>query len=350
MNIITTFFKKHISEIAYQLFVAIFAFLFFAYSQEVYEIQSFQGYQLPHELAFFLNYFIASITINYLLIPKFLNTNKHLLFISLFTLTIGFVILIDEYFLEKLYFPDTRGTYFPGILFSLLETLPLILLMVSFKIFWDFRKKQNEVKKLELHVKESELQFLKLQINPHFLFNNLNNLYSYSLENSPKTSTIIIELSSVLRYILYDCKADFVPLHKELDHLKNFTELNKLQIEERGVISYEENIGSSKFEIAPLILVVFIENAFKHSMLNQSGDISITINVNVSIDGVLSFICKNNYIPFHTKTNLQSGIGLVNVKKRLELMYHDKYQLELKENENTYEVHLSMQLKPSKNA
>ncbi|WP_408028873.1 sensor histidine kinase [Tenacibaculum xiamenense] len=350
MNKIASFFKNHISEIGYQTLVTVFAFLFFAYSQEAYEIESSQSYLLSHELAFFLNYLFGAMVINYLLVPKFLNTNKYIWFIITFILIIGFIILIDEYFLEKIYFPDTRGTYFPGVLFSLLETSPIIILMSSFKVFWDFRKKQNEVKRLELHVKESELQFLKLQINPHFLFNNLNNLYSYSLENSPKTSTIILELSSVLRYILYDCKENFVPLIKELDHLKNFTELNKLQIEERGIISYNENIESSKFEIAPLILVVFIENAFKHSMSNQSGNITISIDVNVSSSGFLNFSCKNNHVPFPKKSDLQSGIGLENVKKRLELLYQNRYDLTLDEKENTYEVNLSIQLKSLHNA
>lgn len=129
-------------------------------------------------------------------------------------------------------------------------------------------------------VKDSELQFLKSQINPHFLFNNLNNLYSHAIENSPKTPSIIIELSSVLRYMLYDCKENYVSLEKEISHLKNFTELYKLQIEHRGNIQFKtDTFENSKFKIAPLILMVFIENAFKHSTSNQSDNIHITINV-----------------------------------------------------------------------
>lgn len=124
-------------------------------------------------------------------------------------------------------------------------------MIVAFKLAWDASVKQREVNELKDLIKESELQFLKSQINPHFLFNNLNNLYSYALDNSPKTPSIILELSSVLRYMLYDCKENFVPLAKEIKHLKNFTALNELQIEDRGSVRFEtENLGGN-YTIAP---------------------------------------------------------------------------------------------------
>jgi Putative regulator of cell autolysis len=119
--------------------------------------------------------------------------------------------------------------------------------------------------KLENSVKESELQFLKYQINPHFLFNNMNNLYAHAIENSSKTPEIILEFSAVLRYMLYECKARFVALEKEIEQLKNYINLNTLQIEGSGKVDYTINGMESGFQIAPLILMVFIENAFKHS-------------------------------------------------------------------------------------
>src|SRR5690606_25564746 len=113
---------------------------------------------------------------------------------------------VDEYFLERVYFPEIRGTYFPGVAFTIIETLPLILIFVLFKLAWDFNRKQRELDRLKSLVQESEIKFLKSQVNPHFLFNNLNNLYAKALKQSPKTPEIILELSSVLRFMLYDSK------------------------------------------------------------------------------------------------------------------------------------------------
>lgn len=109
-------------------------------------------------------------------------------------------------------------------------------------------------------VAESRMQFLKSQINPHFLFNNLNNLYAYALENSPKTPKIILELSALLRYMLYDCQADYVPLAKEIKCLNDFINLQELQIENRGTIEFNISGKAENQLVAPLILIVFIEN------------------------------------------------------------------------------------------
>lgn len=147
--------------------------------------------------------------------------------------------------------------------------------------------------------------------------------------------------------MLYDCKEKFVALTKEIEHLKNFTKLNQLQIEERGKVSFNtENIRAG-YVIAPLILTVFIENAFKHSTASQSRDIIIDIAVDVSDTGELDFKCKNSFRPVTNTDNLSKGIGLENVRKRLQLLYPNAHQLEIRDDENVYSVHLRMQLKPS---
>jgi len=181
------------------------------------------------------------------------------------------------------------------------------------------------------------------------LFNNLNNLYSYSIENSPKTPSIILELSSVLRYMLYDCKEDYVCLVKEIQHLKNFTALNELQVEHRGEIQFKHsNDIPTHFNIAPLILNVFIENAFKHSTNSQSDNIKININIIIDEKGFVKFICKNNFLPLNNDKYLSKGIGLENVKKRLNLLYPNDHTLSINETHNSYEVILLMNLKSTK--
>ncbi|EAR12951.1 putative two-component system sensor but no kinase domain [Polaribacter irgensii 23-P] len=339
------FIKKNCKEIVFQSVVTFFLYLVYAINQEAYSAFTDTAQKfIPYKISFFANYMFAAYCINYVLLPKLLFKGKRFYFMGSVVVLIIAVILIDEFFLEQIYFPKTRGAYFPGILFSLVETLPIIILFVGCKFAWDFDTKKREVERLKLFVKESELQFLKSQLNPHFLFNNLNNLYAYALQESPKTPSIILELSAVLRYMLYDCKADYVALHKEIDHLKSFIALYELQIGSRGVIAVSFNNLSSGYSIAPLILMVFIENAFKHSTSSQSVDLKITVDMAVSKEGVLTFSCKNDYLDSSNTDNLAQGIGLENVQKRLNLLYPEKFNLEITDINNRFEVGLNMNL------
>lgn len=327
----------------FQLILHILVFIFYSFDKDHPQIGG-------HHFTFFLNYALAAFLINYWLLPRFFYRKNYLQFVLLLLLLIGMVIFVEERVLEPIYFPGQRADSFPGVFFTTVQVLPVITILVGFKFAWDAIGKQREVDQLKAAVQESELQFLKSQINPHFLFNNLNNLYSYAIENSPKTPTIILELSGVLRYMLYECRARYVPLHKELDQLENFTQLNQLQIEERGVVNFKRHDIPGGYEIAPLILIVFIENAFKHSQASQSENIYIDIEIRVSEAGSLDFYCKNNFQPTTNTQNLAQGIGLENVRKRLELVYPNAYQLEIREQENLYDVHLNIQLKKSKPA
>ncbi|MCB4798947.1 sensor histidine kinase [Neotamlana laminarinivorans] len=348
LKIVVSFFKKHSKELLFQVVILCVLFIFYTYTQRVgIHEDTFLNKIIPYEIVFFANYIIGAYVISYFLIPRLYTKNKFFkLFLSLLIL-LSIIILIDEFVLEKLYFPTTRGTYFPGIIFTLVETLPVILLFVGFKFAWDYNEKQREVEVLKSLVQESELQFLKSQINPHFLFNNLNNLYAYAIESSNKTPKIILELSSVLRYMLYDCKENFVLLEKEILHLKNFTELYKLQIEHRGIINFKADNLPNNFTIAPLILMVFIENAFKHSIASQTEDIEIWVTINVDHTGALKFSCKNRFSAITNTNNLAKGIGLVNVKKRLELLYKNNYKLNITTTNNLYDVELVMKLNPA---
>ncbi|KKN56577.1 hypothetical protein LCGC14_0570890 [marine sediment metagenome] len=321
----------------FQLLLHIVLFLFFSFDRNQPQIHEFK-------VVAFLNYALGALVINYVLLPHFFYRKKYLQFFFYVAIMVGLLIAVEELVLERIYYPDTRGKHFPGVVYSLLDVLPVITILAGFKFAWDASTKQREVEQLRSSVKESELQFLKSQINPHFLFNNLNNLYSYAIDNSPKTPSIILELSSVLRYMLYDCKEDYVALPKELEHLKNFTQLNELQIEERGTVTFHtKNIGEG-YRIAPLILSVFVENAFKHSTASQSEDIDIHIGIDVTESGLLQFDCSNSFRPLTNTNDLSHGIGLENVKKRLELIYPNAHQLFISETESLYNVQLEIQL------
>ncbi|MDT7828450.1 histidine kinase [Pricia sp. S334] len=333
-----TWSKSVSAEVFFQVLLHVVLFLFFSFDKHNHEIQPFQ-------VAYFINYAFGAFIINYVLLPRFFYRKKYLLFFISLVLVIAFVISIEEFVLEKIYFADSRGQGFPGLFFTLLEVMPLITILCGFKFAWDAMKKQHEVDTLSAMVKESELQYLKSQINPHFLFNNLNNLYSYAIDNSPKTPSIILELSSVLRYMLYDCREDFVPLAKEIEHLKNFTQLSELQIEDRGKVEFNADNIPSGYQIAPLILNVFVENAFKHSTASQSEDISIEIQIHVTENGMLEFACVNSFQPQTNTDDLSHGIGLQNVKKRLQWIYPNAHTLSIQETDSLYSVRLNIELK-----
>lgn len=337
---IKTFIKKHHKEILFQVILIIVLFLF--YSFDKHEHKKIDIITIP----FFANYTIVAMVINYILLPKLFYQKKRIKFALAVIVLLGIVIVLEELVLEQIYFPDTRGKCFPGVFFSLAEIVPVMVVFVGFKFAWDINTKQREVEELQSTIKESELQFLKSQINPHFLFNNLNNLYAYAIENSPKTPSLIVELSAVLRYMLYDCKEDYVPLQKELNHLQSFINLNELQIENRGDIQFKINKVDNSFKIAPLILIMFIENAFKHSTASQSDNIFIYIDINVTKNGALTFNCVNSFLPNTNTDNLAKGIGLQNVEKRLELLYPGAHELQIREEKNVYQVTLTLQLTP----
>jgi two-component system LytT family sensor kinase len=324
-------------EMIFQVILYLLVFSFFSFNKDQPQIEF-------HQVMFYLNYVVATLLIGYYLLPRFFYRKKYVHFLVGVTIVVALVIIVEEFVLEKIYFPDTRGKGFPGVFYSLLDVLPVITILSGFKFAWDALGKQREVDELKASIAESELQFLKSQINPHFLFNNLNNLYSYAIENSPKTPVIILELSSVLRYFLYECKEELVPLSKEIEQLRNFTQLSELQIEDRGEIHFEVSAVPSHLKIAPLILIVFIENAFKHGQAGQSRDIRIDMELKVTEDGRLEFYCMNNFKPSGSSENAAHGIGLENVKKRLQLIYPNAHRLDIQEIEDQYEVTLAIDL------
>lgn len=326
-----------VKEVLFQVVLNVVVFIFFAFDRRIPGIE-------PHQFFFFLTYAMAGLIINYYLLQRYLYKNRYWEFAIYTLVVVALVIFIEEAILEKIFYPETRGRHFLGIFYNLLSTMPTITILVGFKFAWDAFTRQREVQELKNFVKESELQFLKSQINPHFLFNNMNNLYSYAVEQSPRTPELILEFSSVLRYMLYECKARFVPLKKEIEHLENFINLSKLQIEGRGIVNVRVGAIPSNYRIAPLILTVFVENAFKHSGSSQTDNISIDVTVNVDEKGTLSFICNNSYLTQSNTESLDKGIGLENVKKRLELIYPDSHQLDIKTGDGLYKVALSIDL------
>ena len=182
-----------------------------------------------------------------------------------------------------------------------------------------------------------ELQYLKSQINPHVLFNNLNTIYSYSLEKPKQVPEMILMLSDNLKYVLYDSDSNKVLLEKEMEYIDNYIRFQKIRTENIKEIQYKKEIEDQGYSIAPLLLIAIIENAFKHSAANSTVDIQIRVK-----DGILECLCTN-ISKIKDESGATTSIGLENLQKRLNLLYKDKHQLSVEATE-VYKVKLRLNL------
>jgi LytS/YehU family sensor histidine kinase len=191
----------------------------------------------------------------------------------------------------------------------------------------------------------AELKALKSQINPHFLFNSLNNIYSLSRKNSPLVPAKIIQLSDLMRHILYESDVEAIPLEKEIEMVKNYVELQNLRATEKDQIKMNIE-GDIKYrKIAPLVFLPFVENSFKHGLKGGANQLFVNIQIKVFTNRLTFEIenSKGNSPQFENEK--YRGIGIENVKKRLELIYGDGYSLKITENDKTFKVNLQIRLK-----
>jgi LytS/YehU family sensor histidine kinase len=188
----------------------------------------------------------------------------------------------------------------------------------------------------------AELNFLKSQIHPHFLFNTLNNLYALTLIKSEKTPDIVLKLSELLDYMIYKSNDVFVSLAKELKIIEGYIELEKMRYNERLEITYQVKGEADKYQIAPLILLPFIENCFKHGA--SKDRVKPVIHIEINIEPTFLFLKAINSIPekMENEESEREGIGLSNVKRRLELIYPGKYEFEIRPNSKKFEVELKI--------
>jgi len=210
----------------------------------------------------------------------------------------------------------------------------LIAIGINFMNNW-FRSQQLRAE-MEKQKMESELNMLKYQVNPHFLFNTLNNIYSLVIKKSDKAPEAVMKLSSLMRYMIYETTAQRVSLQKELDYLVHFIELQKMRMKFPETVKYHIEGDAHNKKIAPMLLIPFIENAFKHSLKNAENCISISIKIT---DHRLDMHTSNAIDPKQTSDHL-SGIGLTNVKKRLKLDYPGKHNLTIYYQEAIFYVDL----------
>lgn len=223
------------------------------------------------------------------------------------------------------------------LLFDILSLMIILVLSSAFSAAQISQKRELKDFKSSQAQLESEMKFLKSQINPHFLFNALNNIYSLTLTGSDKSSELILKLSAMLRYILYECNGPYVSIEKEWEYILNFIDFQKIKSKEAINIEMEFTNDAPGSLITPMIFIPFIENAFKHSHVDSIEEAWLNISLNNKTEEIIFQV--DNSIP----TNKQSkdevgGVGLENVKRRLELIYSKNYDLIINEKKNSYSV------------
>lgn len=294
---------------------------------------------------------ILSCAVIYILVPFLLNKKHKILFavsslISVYICYVTYTAVRCYHLVPKypevfslrpplLFFERIINVYtFLGTITDLI--FPTILLMV-----FDYYRHQKEILLLKEQKKSTELNLLKTQLNPHFLFNTLNNLYALALKKSDRTPEAIAKLSEILDYMLYQCKDNFVPIKSEVALIHNYIALEKIRYGKRLDVTFTPTLKSEE-KIAPLLLLTFVENAFKHGVSQEINVAKIHINLKADQEGVF-FSIENSKPAIQNNSIKRDAIGLKNIRKQLEILYPSKnYILTIHEDENLFSVILKL--------
>lgn len=302
------------------------------------------------DFAYLLFSSLFFILVIYVLIPRFFYKKKFILFAVYLVLLSAFFGIFDEGIVEKILYPQTQGrdvVSFESAYWFFGENIIPLLSFITIKILFDNIQNQKIIAQAKNDSLDNELKFLRSQIQPHVLFNNLNNLYEYTLSKSDKAPNMVLKLSKVLRYVLYETQANKTSLMKELDFIRDYIELQKIQLEGRGnvILEIKEDKTAKELRIVPFIIIPFVENSFKHSLGTLENNIQIKISIILN-NSELKLNVSNNFDKSHiyTEHKISKGIGLKNVKKRLEILYPKKYQLNINDNGEFYDLYLNLQL------
>lgn len=289
---------------------------------------------------FYINFFIF--------IPKFYFTRRYVTFISLLVVSFLLIQFIPQPLSQNADIPILPYEYEERNMRYELHEIMLIrhsLFLYLIALFLAMFVKINErytVSERQKHA--AELSYLRAQINPHFLFNTLNSIYSLAIAKSDLTSMAIVKLSGMMRYIIQDADKDFVLLSREVSYISDYIELQKLRLGYTTNISYNI-LGEIKDEkITPLVLISFIENVFKHAV-NPEFTSFINIVIELRKNSKLDMRIVNNKMEGHDTSTVSMGIGIKNSRKRLELLYPSKHELVINDSKDHYSVSLILDLK-----
>jgi sensor histidine kinase YesM len=296
---------------------------------------------------------ITAYTCIYVLIPKFLVPKRNILFIISILLLVASVytlfVYIQEYHFRPWVFNNKNASVayisieqfykyifeFPVFTGKSVKFLTPTVIIVLARYYKD----QQKFLQLSEQKRTTELATLKHQLNPHFLFNTLNNLYSLTVTKSDEAPEVIEKLSEMLDHMLYGCNDQYVSLYKEIELIENYLALEKVRYDDRVTITFTKTVNKNVL-IAPLILLTFVENAFKHGVTQELEEANIQIEISLK-ENDIHFDISNSIATNRVLSN-KKGIGLENVKKQLELLYPNAYSLAIKEEKKRFNVSLKL--------
>lgn len=357
MNTKNFIFKYIFPVISHVLFWVV-VYYFYAYflgygSSNVKYVNLFSGFLMP--VTILISYFLI-----YYLIPKYLLTKKYVYFIlySIYTFILSVYIIILSILYGLVYSQGYKdmGTAVPltktlpfiilGVYFVVLIIVSFSLIMHNYKSIVNNENLKNKILQTQLQIKDQELRFLKMQIHPHFLFNSLNTIYGFALKKKDEAPEMILKLSNLLDYILYQIEKPQVLLTDEINHLLDYVSLEKMRFHDTLEVETKIDVVNHTIQIAPMLLIPFVENAFKHGdIINGSLKISILIK---AVEDELFFEIENTSFK---ENKINNGIGLENIAKRLEMLYTNSHCLKTNQTANCFKVKLTISnLKQFKNA
>ena len=237
--------------------------------------------------------------------------------------------------------PDPHFNYAAIFMDSFINILFWLVCILAAKMIIEKIRSQVYIEQIEKEKATNELNFLRAQFNPHFLFNSINSIYGHIDKTNKDARNMLLVFSEMLRYQLYECNVERIDLNKELNYISNYIAIQKGRIDERIAISYRTDIDTEQVKIAPLLLITFIENAFKYVGFNEDKTNRVDIFLECR-QGMLFFKVFNTKDSYINPTEQSSGLGIVNTKRRLELLYPGKHQLVINNLENDYELTLSL--------
>ncbi|RXK61452.1 hypothetical protein ESA94_00075 [Lacibacter luteus] len=281
---------------------------------------------------------------NYLLVPKLLYKKHYVLFAVILIC----IILLSSYIKMNIIGRVTNnpallhlsGNWKGRVYDNVIPHFFLVLAGVAFKLMFDYTAMQTKMADMAKEKAEAELGFLKSQINPHFLFNSINAVYFLIDKENKEAREALHKFSEMLRYQLYEAGDDKIPIEKEISFLNDYVALQKIRKDERYLVDFSAAPEVKGFSIEPLLLVSFVENAFKH--ISHHSNEANYVKVKLSkANGALDFLVENSKENIIV-TDKNSGIGLQNVQRRLELLYPGKYDLSIQNGAEVYTVHLKL--------
>lgn len=321
----------------YKLHHILFWILYFVFWLSLY----FKTYPFPLLLVNTTLYAVFNAAsfylIIYVLLPRYLNKRRYVAFfgLSIFTVVVFSAMLgLGLYWNMQDFVTQYKIRYAQTFLYGFMSIFSMVCMLGGAKLFSD--RLRSERQRLE-----AELRYLKAQVNPHFLFNAINSVYFLIKKDPDKASETLIKLSDLLRFQLYDCSDEKIPVEKELDYIQNYIELEKIRKGARVQVEYSCEGNMSGFLIAPFMLIPFLENAFKYvSNYADFGNVIRVKLVRTDTEFIATFMNTHENAP----RSSVGGIGLANVKRRLELVYPNQHQLKLDEQRHTYTATLSLKV------